>query len=76
MIESGERLPVSKMATSEMIVISIYYHHFGVKCFKYYYQIIIKGYLKSYFRKAYSYENFVLKMSDINWRFSLKPDGK
>lgn len=66
MIESGERLPVCKMSTSEMMAISIYYHHSGVKCFKYYYQIIIKGYLKSYFPKAYSYENFVSKMSDTN----------
>jgi hypothetical protein len=66
MIESGESLPVSKMSTSEMMAINIYYHHSGVKCFKYYYQVIIKGYLKSYFPKAYTYENFVSKMSDIN----------
>jgi len=40
MIESGEHLPVSKMSTSEMMAISIYYYHWGVKFFKYYYQII------------------------------------
>lgn len=66
MIESGEKLPVKKMSSSEMMAITIYYHHSGLKCFKYYYEIIIKGHLESYFPKSYSYENFVSKMSDVN----------
>ena len=55
MIESGKKLPVSKMSSSEMMAITIYYHHSGLKCFKYFYEIIIKGHLESYFPKSYEY---------------------
>jgi Transposase DDE domain len=66
LIESGQEITPSKMSTSEMMAITIFYHRSGMKCFKYYYQCIIKGYLESYFPTAYSYENFVSKMSEIN----------
>ena len=45
---------------SEMMCIEILYHHSGYKCFQYYYeQEVEKGYLKSYFPDAPSYNRFV-----------------
>jgi hypothetical protein len=55
------------MSESEMMAIVIFYHHSGFKCFKYYYEGIIKKILKSYFPKAYSYARFVNMMKKLNF---------
>jgi Transposase DDE domain len=49
-----------EISISEMMCIEILYHHSGYKCFQYYYkQEVEKGYLKTYFPKAPSYNRFV-----------------
>ncbi|SFF39568.1 hypothetical protein SAMN04488541_103057, partial [Thermoflexibacter ruber] len=44
-LSQGQVVPQEKMSCSEIMAIVIYYHISGMKCFKYYYQSIIKGYL-------------------------------
>lgn len=56
-----------QMTESEMMAIVIFYHHSGMKCFRYYYECIIQGTLKSYFPTAYSYSRFVYLMSRLNF---------
>ena len=68
-----------QMHESEMMTILIYYHHSGMKCFKYYYEQIIAKVLRSYWKKPYAYEAFVAQMPRVNllrfgvatvhWRF-------
>ena len=48
-----------KMNHSEMMTIIIYYHYSGFKCFKWYYNLVVRGILRSYFPQAYSYNRFV-----------------
>lgn len=55
------------MSESEMMAIVIFYHHSGFKCFKYYYECVIQGTLKSYFPKAYSYSRFVNLQQRLNF---------
>jgi hypothetical protein len=62
-IEEKEEL----MTESEMMAIVIFYHHSGFKCFKYYYEQVIKKYLSSYFPKSYSYSRFVNLMKKLNF---------
>jgi hypothetical protein len=59
---------VGTMAESEMMSIVIFYHHSGFKCFKYYYECIILGRLRSYFPAALSYSRFVnlMKKSQLS----------
>lgn len=64
-LSQNQDIPKEKMSCSEIMTIVIYYHLSGMKCFKYYYQSIIKGYLKSYFTNSYTYENFVTKMQCV-----------
>lgn len=55
-----------KMSHSEMMAIIIFYHVSGFKCFKWYYNIVIKRILKSYFPNAYSYNRFIELMWELN----------
>lgn len=55
------------MCESEMMSIVIFYHHSGFKCFKYYYECVIQGTLKSYFPRTYSYSRFVNLQQRLNF---------
>lgn len=55
-----------KMNDSEMMTIIIYYHFSGFKCFKWYYNYVIKKLFKSYFPETFSYSRFILLMSEMN----------
>lgn len=55
-----------KMTHSEMMTIIIYYHYSGFKCFKWYYNLVIRGILRSYFPQAYSYNRFIELMWELN----------
>lgn len=52
----------SAMSKSEIMTICIYYHHAGMRCFKWYYENIILKMMHSYFPKAYSYSHFINSM--------------
>lgn len=51
---------------SEMMTIIIYYHFSGFKCFKWYYNYVIKKLFSSYFPATFSYNRFILLMSELN----------
>lgn len=55
-----------KMNVSERLTIVIFYHVSGFKCFKWYYQLIIRGQLRSYFPSSYSYERFVNLQQELD----------
>lgn len=55
-----------KMNHSEMMSIVVFYHVSGFKCFKWYYNIVIRGILKSYFPQSYSYNRFIELMGELN----------
>jgi hypothetical protein len=58
-------LPTSRQANlsdSEMLAITIFYHHSGAKCFQYYYQHWVETQLQTYFPKLISYQRFVARM--------------
>lgn len=55
-----------KMTESEMMTIMIYYHFSGFKCFKWYYNYVIKKLFKSYFPQSFSYNRFIHLMSELN----------
>ena len=62
LLEKDSTQSVSKpeINISEMMCIEILYHRSGYKCFQYSYeQEVEKGYLRSYFLKAPSYNRFV-----------------
>ena len=44
------------MSISEMMSITIFYHYSGFKCFKYYYNTVIKKLLKKYFPTTVLYD--------------------
>ena len=48
-----------QMSESEMMTIVVFYHFSGFKCFKWYYNIVIRVMLKSYFPSAFSYSRFI-----------------
>ena len=54
------------LSKSEMMTIIIYYHYSGMRCFKWYYNLVIKKILKSYFPDAFSYSRFVQLMHELN----------
>ena len=54
------------MTISEMMSITIFYHYSGFKCFKYYYNIVIKKLLKKYFPNSFSYSRFIQLMPELN----------
>ena len=49
-----------------MMTIIIYYHYSGFKCFKWYYNIVVKRILRSYFPEVYSYNRFIELMWELN----------
>ncbi len=48
-----------RLSESEMMSILIFYHHSGMKCFKYYYNRIVKTLMKSHFPLLVSYNRFI-----------------
>lgn len=51
-----------ELSDSEMMAITVFYHHSGYKCFQYYYQHCVEMQLKTDFPKLISYERFVARM--------------
>lgn len=49
----------SKLSDSEIITILIFFHHSKFKTFKDYYELAIRGYLRSAFRNLVSYNRFL-----------------
>lgn len=54
-----------KMNKAEMMSIVIYYHISGFKCFKYYYNFVIRRYWVAYFPDSYEYSRFIQRMPSI-----------
>jgi len=54
-----QRTRVPQMRPSEIMTILIYYHHSGYKCFQYYYERLVEGFMDSYFPNLVSYNRFV-----------------
>jgi hypothetical protein len=46
------------LAKSEIMTICIYYHHSGLRCFKWFYESVLHKNLLTYFPKAPLYEHF------------------
>lgn len=65
--ENKTRNRERKMSRSEMMAIIIYYHYSGFRCFKWYYNLVIKKIYSSYFPDAFSYNRFILLMSELNF---------
>ncbi len=63
--DEPERKP-RQMHDSELMSILIFYHHSGMRCFKYYYEQIITKLLRSYWKKPYAYEAFVAQIPRVN----------
>lgn len=55
-----------QMTESEMMAIVIFYHYSGFKCFKWYYNLIIRKWFPSYFPTAFSYSRFIQLMPELN----------
>jgi len=55
-----------KMSESEMMTIVIYYHVSGFKCFKWYYNYVIKKLFADYFPESFSYNRFINLMAELN----------
>lgn len=51
-----------QLSDSEMLAITIFYHHSGAKCFQYYYQHWVEPQLADYFPNLISYERFVARL--------------
>jgi len=60
-----------KMSDSEIMTILIYFHLSGMRCFKWYYQHIVKVTLRSYFPDLMDYSRFVALMERQNGFLSL-----
>lgn len=81
----GQRRNRSRsLSESEMMTIIIYYHYSGFRCFKWYYNLVIRKILGSYFPNAFSYTRFIQLMHECNlymaffmsaFRLSLPTDG-
>ncbi len=55
-----------QMSESEIMAIVIYYHFSGFRCFKWYYNQIVRRVFSSYFPNALSYNRFIQLMSRVN----------
>lgn len=64
--EQGTRKRAREMSKSEMMSILIFYHYSGFKCFKWYYNQIIKKAFSAYFPTAFSYSRFIQLMWEVN----------
>jgi hypothetical protein len=60
--QEKRRGPEQRLSLSEMMTIIIFFHHSRLRTFKDYYKIFVKGYLKSAFPKAPSYNRFIENM--------------
>ncbi len=67
MSQLQQPLKARQMCDSEMMAIVIFYHHSGMKCFKYYYEHIISKLLASYWKKPYTYAAFVAQIPRVNF---------
>ena len=56
---------VARLAPSEIMTILIYYHLSGYKCFQYYYERLVTGFMPTYFPNLVSYNRFVELMFPI-----------
>jgi hypothetical protein len=56
-----------QMCESEMMAILIFYHHSGMKCFKYYYEQMMAKLLRCYWKKPYAYQAFVAQIPRVNF---------
>ena len=54
------------MSESEMMAILIFYHHSGLRCFKFFYELGVQRALRSYFPARYSYSRFVSLVQRLN----------
>ncbi|QGN91879.1 hypothetical protein Psal005_01921 [Piscirickettsia salmonis] len=63
--QDKQRNKPSRMSTSEIMTIMIYFHQSHYRNFKHYYQREVQGHLKKYFPKAVSYNRFVELMPTI-----------
>jgi len=54
------------MNESEMMTIIIYYHFSGFRCFKWYYNLVIKRIFADYFPTSFSYSRFIQLMAELN----------
>lgn len=52
----------SQMSKSELMAIVVFYHYSGFRCMKWYYEAGVRGALRSYFPRAFSYSHFVNSM--------------
>ena len=57
--------PEGQLSKSEMMSIYIFYHHSGIRCFKWYYEFAIPGHPESYFPSACSYSRFIQRLPSI-----------
>jgi len=64
--DNSRRKRERQMSESEMMTIIIYYHYSGFRCFKWYYNLVIKKAFASYFPTAFSYNRFIHLMSELN----------
>ena len=55
-----------RMSESEMMTIIIYYHFSGFKCFKWYYNLVVKKIFADYFPQSFSYNRFIQLMAELN----------
>lgn len=51
-----------RLADSELLAITIFYHYSGYKCFQYYYQHCVQMQLGSYFPNLITYQRFVARI--------------
>ncbi|ALT18511.1 hypothetical protein AVI53_04155 [Piscirickettsia salmonis] len=58
--QDKQRNKPSRMSTSEIMTIMIYFHQSHYRNFKHYYQREVQGHLKKYFPKAVSYNLMAL----------------
>jgi len=65
-VENSKRKRERQMSKSEMMAIIIYYHYSGFKCFKWYYNHVIKKAFSTYFPTAFSYSRFIQLMWEVN----------
>ena len=58
----------SRMSDSELMAIIIFFHHSGIRCFKWYYEHVLKVHFASYFPDLLSYSEFVSKKKRVFWQ--------
>jgi len=63
--QAGARLPASGMSLSEIMTLTILFHHSGYRCFKWYYKKYVQKHMREYFPKQVSYNRFVELKSTI-----------